>query len=130
LSWTVVFPALRATPSADDHRRRPGDGPDADGRNAPIERVAELALGADDYPSKSLIVPLSGLVLHVRALARCKPSSKRRALHAAGIELDQIAHTASRGGRQLDLSNKDSGVLEALLKASLIPVSAEITRIR
>jgi DNA-binding response OmpR family regulator len=56
--------------------------------------------------------------------------SKRHALHAVGIELDQIAHTASRDGRQLHLSNKDSGVLDALLTASLIPVSAEITRIR
>jgi DNA-binding response OmpR family regulator len=64
------------------------------------------------------------------ALARRKPTSKRRALRAAGIELDQIARTASRDGRQLDLSTKEFGVLEALLKASPIPVSAEITRIR
>jgi DNA-binding response OmpR family regulator len=45
--------------------------------NAPTERVVGLALGADDYPSKS--VPLPELVLRVRALARCKPTSKRRA---------------------------------------------------
>jgi hypothetical protein len=40
-------------------------------------------------PPNRCIVPLSGLVLHVRALARCKPISKRRAPHAAGIELDK-----------------------------------------
>jgi DNA-binding response OmpR family regulator len=40
------------------------------------------------------------------------------------------SRTASRDGRPLDLSTKEFGVLEALLKASPSPVSAEITRIR
>jgi DNA-binding response OmpR family regulator len=91
--------------------------------NAPTERVAGLALGADDYLSKPFHSPSSSSVSV--ALARRKPTSKRRALRAAGIELDQIARTASRDGRQLDLSTKEFGVLEALLKASPIPVNAE-----
>jgi hypothetical protein len=37
---------------------------------------------------------------------------------------------ASRDGRQLDFSTGEFGVLEALLTASPIPVSAEIARIR
>jgi DNA-binding response OmpR family regulator len=96
--------------------------------NAPTERVAGLALGADDYLSKPFHSPSSSSVSV--ALARRKPTSKRRALRAAGIELDQIAGTASPRRTQLDLSTKEFGVLEALLKASPIPVSAEITRIR
>jgi DNA-binding response OmpR family regulator len=51
-------------------------------------------------------------------------------VRAPGIELDQIARTVSRDGRQLDLSTKEFGVLEARLMASPIPVSAEITGIR
>jgi DNA-binding response OmpR family regulator len=96
--------------------------------DAPTARVAGLALGADDYLSKPFHSPSSSSVSV--ALARRKPTSKRRALRAAGIELDQIAGTANRDGRQLDLSTKEFGVLEALLKAGPIPVSAEITRIR
>lgn len=91
--------------------------------DAPSERVAGLALGADDYLSKPFHFP--ELVLRVRALARRKPAAKRRILRAAGIELDLITRTASRDGRQLDLSTKEFGVLEALLKACPIPVSAE-----
>jgi len=39
-------------------------------------------------------------------------------LRAAGIELDPLRRTVSRDGRQLDLSVKEFGVLEALLQAA------------
>jgi DNA-binding response OmpR family regulator len=91
--------------------------------DAPTERVTGLRLGADDYLPKPFHFP--ELVLRVRALARRKPAAKRRTLRAAGIELDPITRTAQRDGRQLDLSTKEFGVLEALLTASPIPVSAE-----
>jgi len=76
--------------------------------NAPTECVAGLALGADDYLSKPFHSPSSSSVSV--ALARRKPTSKRRALRAAGLELEQIARTASRHGRQLDL---DQGIRRA-----------------
>jgi DNA-binding response OmpR family regulator len=47
-----------------------------------------------------------------------------------GTELDQIARTASRDRRPLDLSTKEFDVPEARSEASPTPVSAEITRIR
>jgi DNA-binding response OmpR family regulator len=91
--------------------------------DAPTERVAGLRLGADDYLPKPFHFP--ELVLRVRALARRKPTAKRRTLRMAGIELDPIMRTANREGRQLDLSTKEFGVLEALLSVSPVPVSAE-----
>ena len=91
--------------------------------DAPTDRVAGLRLGADDYLSKPFHFP--ELVLRVRALARRKPLANPRTLRAAGIELDPTTRTATREGRQLDLSMKELGVLEALLSASPIPVSAE-----
>jgi DNA-binding response OmpR family regulator len=91
--------------------------------DAPTERAAGLRLGADDYLSKPFHFP--ELVLRVRALARRKPGAKPRTLRATGIELDLITRTANREGRPLDLSTKEFGVLEALLAASPIPVSAE-----
>jgi DNA-binding response OmpR family regulator len=88
----------------------------------PAERVAGLALGADDYLAKPFHFP--ELVLRVRALARRKPAEDRT-LRAAGIELDPLRRTATREGRPLDLSAKEFAVLESLLRASPGALSAE-----
>jgi DNA-binding response OmpR family regulator len=89
----------------------------------PGDRVAGLGLGADDYLAKPFHFP--ELVLRVRALARRQPSARGRVLRAAGIELDQVRRTVTRDGRNLDLSVKEFGVLEALLRASPAFLSAE-----
>jgi DNA-binding response OmpR family regulator len=90
---------------------------------APAERVSGLSLGADDYLAKPF--HFAELVLRVRALARRQPSARPLALRASGIELDLLRHTASRDGRPLDLSAKEFGVLEALMRAQPGLVSAE-----
>jgi DNA-binding response OmpR family regulator len=89
----------------------------------PAERVAGLTLGADDYLAKPFHFP--ELVLRVRALARRQPAAGDRVLKAAGIELDPLRRIATRDGRELDLSAKEFGVLESLLKASPGALSAE-----
>ena len=85
-------------------------------------RVAGLTLGADDYLAKPFHFP--ELVIRIRALARRKPVQDRT-LKAAGIELDPLRRTATRDGRQLDLSAKEFAVLESLLKARPGALSAE-----
>ncbi|MDX6339623.1 MAG: hypothetical protein QOG05_6963 [Streptosporangiaceae bacterium] len=90
---------------------------------APGDRVTGLGLGADDYLGKPFHFP--ELVLRVRALARRQPSARARTLRAAGIELDPMRRTVTRDGRQLDLSVKEFGVLEALLAASPAFLRAE-----
>jgi DNA-binding response OmpR family regulator len=82
---------------------------------SPAERVSGLGLGADDYLGKPFHFP--ELVLRIRALARRQPSARARTLRAAGIELDPVRRTVIRDGRQIDLSVKEFGVLEALLRA-------------
>jgi DNA-binding response OmpR family regulator len=82
---------------------------------APGDRVSGLTLGADDYLAKPFHFP--ELVLRVRSLARRRPSARARTLRAAGIELDPARRTVTREGRRLDLSVKEFGVLEALLRA-------------
>jgi DNA-binding response OmpR family regulator len=89
----------------------------------PADRVAGLGLGADDYLTKPFHFP--ELVLRIRALARRQPSASGRLLRVAGVELDQVRRTVSRDGRQLDLSVKEFGVLEALLRASPAFLRAE-----
>lgn len=64
-------------------------------------------------------------MLRIRALARRKPAASNHTLNAEGIELDPLTRIVTRDGRVLDLSAKEFGVLEALLKASPGPLSAE-----
>jgi DNA-binding response OmpR family regulator len=90
---------------------------------SPADRVAGLGLGADDYLGKPFHFP--ELVLRIRALARRQPSARARTLRAAGIELDPVRRTVIRDGRQIDLSVKEFGVLEALLRARPGFLSAE-----
>ena len=89
----------------------------------PGDRVAGLALGADDYVAKPFHFP--ELILRVRALARRKPGAQSCTLRAAGIELDTLTRAVTRDGRQLELSAKEFAVLEALIKASPAALSAE-----
>jgi DNA-binding response OmpR family regulator len=89
----------------------------------PGDRVAGLSLGADDYLAKPFHFP--ELVLRIRALARRQPADRGRVLRAQGVELDPLRHIAVRDGRQIDLSVKEFGVLEALLRASPAFLRAE-----
>jgi DNA-binding response OmpR family regulator len=90
---------------------------------SPGERVSGLTLGADDYLAKPFHFP--ELVLRVRTLARHKPAAPGRVYRAAGIELDAVRRPATRDGVRLDLSAKELGVLEALLRAAPGRLSAE-----
>jgi DNA-binding response OmpR family regulator len=90
---------------------------------APDERVAGLALGADDYLPKPFHFP--ELVLRVRALARRKSTTRSVTLRAAGIELDSTTGNVTRNRRTISLTAKERAVLEALLRASPAGLSAE-----
>jgi DNA-binding response OmpR family regulator len=90
---------------------------------SPGDRVSGLTLGADDYLAKPFHFP--ELILRVRALARRRPAARPRTLRRAGIELDPIHRTATRDGRQLDLSVKEFALLEALLHAGPVYLSTE-----
>jgi DNA-binding response OmpR family regulator len=87
------------------------------------ERVAGLSLGADDYLPKPF--HFAELVLRVRALARRKPAARGPVYRAGGIELDGLRRTVTRDGDRVELSVKEFGVLEALLRAAPGVLSAE-----
>jgi DNA-binding response OmpR family regulator len=90
---------------------------------SPDDRVSGLSLGADDYLAKPFHFP--ELVLRVRALARRQPTARRRIYRAAGLELDPLCRSASRDGRGLDLSVKEFGVLESLMRVQPAFLRAE-----
>ena len=91
--------------------------------NAPGERVTGLSLGADDYLAKPFHFP--ELVLRVRSLARRKPTAPARVLRAGDLELDALRRLVTRAGQQLELSATEFRVLEALMRVSPAPLSAE-----
>jgi DNA-binding response OmpR family regulator len=87
------------------------------------DRVAGLDLGADDYLGKPFA--FDELVARIRALTRRAGPVRPPILRRLDIELDAAAHRATRGGRELELTNKEFGVLEVLLAADGGVVSAE-----
>src|SRR5215469_13520713 len=86
------------------------------------DRVDGLELGADDYLPKPFA--FAELVARVRALCRRVPSAPP-VLTRADLTVDRARHRASRGSRPLSLTRKEFGVLEMLLAADGVVVSAE-----
>ncbi|MEU8423418.1 response regulator transcription factor [Micromonospora sp. NPDC048835] len=87
------------------------------------ERVAGLALGADDYLTKPFaLVELSA---RVHALTRRSRPAAPPTLRRAGIQLDPARHEVRRDDRYVALSRKEFAVLAELLLADGAVVSAE-----
>ena len=85
--------------------------------------VDGLGLGADDYLAKPF--KFAELVARIRALARRPRRVLSPKLIRGDLELDSARKTVTRAGRRLELSPKEFGVLEHLLRASGAVVSAE-----
>jgi DNA-binding response OmpR family regulator len=87
------------------------------------ERVEGLQLGADDYLPKPFA--FDELVARVQALGRRATPAAPPVLAVADLVLDQGRRTVERGGKPLDLTRKEFGLLEELLKAHGGVVSSE-----
>jgi DNA-binding response OmpR family regulator len=87
------------------------------------DRVAGLALGADDYLPKPFA--FAELVARVRALARRTTPAAPPVMVAGDIELDSAKRTVLRRGEHVELTRKEFGVLETLLMAQGAVVSSE-----
>jgi len=87
------------------------------------DRVEGLGIGADDYLPKPC--DFSELVARVRALVRRPGTALPPALTCGDLELDPSRRVVTRAGRPLSLNPKEFAVLEVLLAASGVVVSAE-----
>jgi DNA-binding response OmpR family regulator len=86
------------------------------------DRVDGLELGADDYLPKPFA--FVELVARVRALSR-RAAAAPPVVRRGDLAVDLARHRATRGGRTLTLTRKEFGILEMLLAADGVVVSAE-----
>ncbi len=79
------------------------------------ERVKGLRAGGDDYLPKPFAV--SELVARVEVLGRRSPAQEESARIAIGdFALDSIGRIATRGGRRIELTNREFRILEYLAR--------------
>jgi two-component system OmpR family response regulator len=78
------------------------------------DRIAGLDVGADDY----LVKPFSfgELLARLRALLRRSPVERPPMLVAGDVVLDPATHSVTRGGRRVELSVREFGLLEYLMR--------------
>jgi two-component system copper resistance phosphate regulon response regulator CusR len=89
------------------------------------DRVAGLDAGADDYMVKPFAI--EELLARVRALTRRKHSVKNPVLKVGDLEIDTRRRSASRGGREIELTAREYSLLELLaLRAGEVVSRAEI----
>jgi DNA-binding response OmpR family regulator len=87
------------------------------------ERVEGLDIGADDYLPKPC--DFNELVARIRALVRRPGAALPPTLTHRDLRLDPAHRIATRAGRPLSLNPKEFAVLEVLLAAPGVVVSAE-----
>ena len=87
------------------------------------DRVNGLSLGADDYLSKPFA--FAELVARVRALGRRATPAAPPVLAAGDLVLDPGKRVVRRAEAPIDLTRKEFGVLEMLLRANGGVVSSE-----
>jgi DNA-binding response OmpR family regulator len=87
------------------------------------DRVEGLRLGADDYMSKPF--SFEELTARVDALLRRPEARVAPCLTVGDVQLDRTRRTATRGGRLLELTAKEFGLLEVLASNAGAVISAE-----
>jgi two-component system copper resistance phosphate regulon response regulator CusR len=81
-------------------------------RDGAQDKVRGLEMGADDYLAKPF--DFSELVARVRALLRRDKIHRTRVIRIADLEIDTVAGTVRREGKELHLTRREFTLLEAL----------------
>lgn len=82
-------------------------------RNLVGDRVRGLDTGADDYLTKPF--EYAELSARIRALLR-RPQGTTLPMTVADVSVDPVTRTVTRGGRRVDLTQKEFALLEYLMR--------------
>ena len=82
-------------------------------RDAIEDKVRLFDAGADDYLTKPFA--FAELLVRVKALLRRGPVNRSSTLTLADLELDRLTQQVRRGGRRIELTAKEYGLLEYLM---------------
>jgi two-component system copper resistance phosphate regulon response regulator CusR len=80
--------------------------------DAMTDKVKCFEAGADDYLTKPFA--FAELLLRVKALLRRGPVNRSSVLRVADLEIDRLSQNVRRGGRKIELTSKEYGLLEYL----------------
>jgi DNA-binding response OmpR family regulator len=83
-------------------------------RDTTADKVGGLDSGADDYLTKPFV--FDELLARLRALLRRGSASRAPELRAGDLSLDPAARLVERAGRPIDLTKRELGILETLLR--------------
>jgi DNA-binding response OmpR family regulator len=83
-------------------------------RGSVEDRVAGLNAGADDYLAKPFA--FSELLARIHALLRRGSGSRSTVLEVGDLQLDVLRRQARRGTRAIDLTAREFGILELLMR--------------
>ena len=110
----LMLPGLGGTELLQRIRRRTQQVPILvlTAREATEEKVRNFEAGADDYLTKPFA--FAELVIRVKALLRRGPVPRSSVLRVADLELDRLTQQVRRGGRRIELTNKEYALLEYL----------------
>ncbi len=85
-------------------------------RDSVEDKVTGLNSGADDYLTKPFA--FDELLARVNALARRQSLDRAPLLRVDDLTLDPITHAVHRGGRPIELTNKEYALLALLMRRS------------
>jgi DNA-binding response OmpR family regulator len=83
-------------------------------RGATEDIVSGLDAGADDYLTKPFA--FAELIARVRALVRRSELDRGAEIVFADLRLDPVSHKVWRGGNEIDLTAKEYGLMEYLVR--------------
>jgi DNA-binding response OmpR family regulator len=93
-------------------------------RGTVSDKVTGLEAGADDYLPKPF--DLSELIARVKALLRRASIAADHTLRAGDVTIDPLTRRVERGGRGIDLTQKEYALLEFLVRHAGQPVSRSL----
>jgi len=82
-------------------------------RDGTAEKVQHFEAGADDYLTKPFAY--AELLVRVKALLRRGTTDRSSVLRVGDLEVDRLTQQVRRGGKRIELTSKEYGLLEYLV---------------